>query len=36
MAKSRQRKYHHVKGYTSGGNRIKPHVRRMPKNCKKK
>src|SRR5215212_4246123 len=33
MAKSRPRKYHHVKGQTNGGKRIPPHVRRMP--CKK-
>ena len=33
---AKARKYHRVKSYTSGGKRIKPHVRSMPKNCKKK
>jgi len=32
---AKSRKYHRVKGYTSGGKRIKPHVHRMPKKCKK-
>ena len=33
---AKPRKYHRVQGHTNGGKRIKPHVRRMPKNCKKK